>query len=81
MFATQSGGLSRWYTATYLGAILSYCVVVYKSFGVPQLNKPYIQRALMDENVQYLFLAVYWFMSKPIFITILPLSPFPSFTF
>ncbi|SPO48409.1 related to POM33 - transmembrane nucleoporin involved in nuclear pore complex distribution [Moesziomyces antarcticus] len=79
MFATKSGGLSRWYTATYLGAILSYCVVVYKSFGVPQLNKPYIQRALMDENVQYLFLAVYWFMSKPIFITILPFVTFSLF--
>ena len=79
MFATSSGGLSRWYTATYLGAIISYCVVVYKSFGVPQLNKPYIQRALMDENVQYLFLAVYWFMSKPIFITLVPFVTFSLF--
>lgn len=79
MFATSSGGLSRWYTATYLGAIISYCVVVYKSFGVPQLNKAYIQRALMDENVQYLFLAVYWFMSKPIFITLVPFVTFSLF--
>ncbi|SPO31181.1 related to POM33 - transmembrane nucleoporin involved in nuclear pore complex distribution [Ustilago trichophora] len=79
MFATSSGGLSRWYYAAYLGAIISYCVVVYKSFGVPQLNKPYIQRALMDENVQYLFLAVYWFMSKPIFITLVPFVTFSLF--
>lgn len=26
--------LGRWYTAAYLGAIVSYGVVVYKSFGV-----------------------------------------------
>ncbi|SPC64854.1 related to POM33 - transmembrane nucleoporin involved in nuclear pore complex distribution [Ustilago sp. UG-2017b] len=79
MFATSGGGLSRWYTAAYVGAIISYCVVVYKSFGVPQLNKPYIQRALMDENVQYLFLAVYWFMSKSIFITLIPFVTFSLF--
>lgn len=79
MLATSSGGLSRWYTATYLGAIISYCVVVYKSFGVPQLKKAYIQRALMDENVQYLFLAVYWFMSRPIFITLIPFVTFSLF--
>ncbi|CCF50237.1 hypothetical protein NDA11_004802 [Ustilago hordei] len=79
MFATSGGGLSRWYTAAYVGAIISYCVVVYKSFGVPQLNKAYIQRALMDENVQYLFLAVYWFMSKSIFITLVPFVTFSLF--
>lgn len=79
MFATSSGGLSRWYTATYFGAIISYCVVVYKSFGVPQLNKAYVQRALMDENVQYLFLAIYWFMSKPIFISLVPFVTFSLF--
>lgn len=51
----------------YLGALVSYGVVVYKAFGVPQPNKAYVQRAAMDENVQYLFLAVYWWLSKPIF--------------
>jgi hypothetical protein len=30
--------------------------------GAPQLNKAYIQRALLDENVQYLLLALYWFL-------------------
>lgn len=79
LLSTSNGALSRWYTATYLGAIISYCVVVYKSFGLPQLNKPYIQRALMDENVQYLFLAVYWFWSKPIFITLIPFVTFSLF--
>ncbi|EPQ27359.1 uncharacterized protein PFL1_05279 [Pseudozyma flocculosa PF-1] len=79
MLGTTSGGLARWYAATYIGAITSYCVVVYKSFGVPQLSRPYIQRALMDENVQYLFLALYWFMTKPIFVTLIPYVTFSLF--
>lgn len=32
----------------------------YKSLGIPSLNRAYIQRALLDENVQYLLLALYW---------------------
>lgn len=32
----------------------------YKSLGIPSLNKAYLQRALLDENVQYLLLALYW---------------------
>lgn len=63
----QASALSKWYTVAYLGALVSYGVVVYKSFGVPQFTKAYLQRAAMDENVQYLFLAVYWWINKPIF--------------
>lgn len=33
---------------------------------VPQVNKAYVQRALMDENVQYLFLALFWSFTTPI---------------
>jgi hypothetical protein len=49
------------------GAILSWSIVVYKSLGTPSLSKAYLQRAAMDENVQYLVVALYWFFSKPIF--------------
>ena len=38
----------------------------YKSLGIPQLNRAYVQRALLDENVQYLLLAVYWFLQVSI---------------
>lgn len=34
----------------------------YKSLGAPQVNRAYLQRALLDENVQYLLLALYWFL-------------------
>jgi hypothetical protein len=51
----------------------------YKSLGTPQLNKAYIQRALMDENVQYLLLALYWYLQKPIYITLIPFATFSLF--
>jgi hypothetical protein len=56
-------------TAAYCGALLSYSIVVYKSLGVPSLNNitPYMQRALMDDNVQYALLAMYWAISKPVY--------------
>lgn len=49
------------------GAILSWSIVVYKSLGIPSLSRAYLQRAAMDENVQYLAVAFYWFFSKPIY--------------
>lgn len=61
------GPSSRWYTVAYLGALVSYGVVVYNRFGVPQPSKAWLQRAVMEENVQYLFLALYWWINKPIF--------------
>lgn len=33
---------------------------------VPRTDKSYVQRALMDENVQYLVIAMYWCWIKPI---------------
>ena len=35
-------------------------------FQVPRTDKSYVQRALMDENVQYLVIAMYWCWIKPI---------------
>lgn len=59
-------GYDLWYRVAYFGAIISYGVVIYKSFGVPRTDKAYVQRALMDENVQYLVIAIYWCYIKPI---------------
>lgn len=63
------------YYLAYLGVILSWAIVVYKSLGVPQPTKLYLRRALMDENVQYLLLALYWFTQ----VRLHPRSnPFPN---
>ena len=50
----------------YLGALTSYSIVILKSLGKPQLNIQWVQRAFVDENVQYAVLALYWFVSKPV---------------
>ncbi|KAJ3220920.1 hypothetical protein HK099_003905 [Clydaea vesicula] len=51
-----------------LGARLS--TLVLKTHGTPQLSRAYLQRIMMDENTQYLLLAVVWFTSPPVFGTI-----------
>ncbi|MBW0484424.1 hypothetical protein O181_024139 [Austropuccinia psidii MF-1] len=67
------------YYLAYAGAILSWSIVVYKSLGVPSFSKTYLQRAALDENVQYLAVALYWFFSKPVFVTLLPFATFSTF--
>lgn len=75
-----SEGINYYYTA-YLGAMLSYGVVVYKSFGSPQLSWEYFQKINKDENVFYLMLALMWFMSTPVFVTLIPYATFSLFHF
>ncbi|GAA6020165.1 hypothetical protein JCM11491_005551 [Sporobolomyces phaffii] len=70
---------SKSYYVAYAGAIVSWGIVVYKSLGAPQPNRAYVQRALLDENVQYLLLALYWFLTKPIALTLLPFATFSLF--
>lgn len=54
------------YKTAYTGALLSYAIVVFKSLGYPVANRTWVARAFADENVQYMVLAVYWWISKPI---------------
>ncbi|GAA6026539.1 hypothetical protein JCM8202_002541 [Rhodotorula sphaerocarpa] len=67
------------YKLAYFGALVSWGIVVYKSLGTPQANRAYLQRALLDENVQYLLLALYWFLQAPIYITLIPFATFSLF--
>jgi len=69
-----------WFKASFTGALISYAIVCHKSLGTPQPNAAYIRRALLDENVQYFLLAIYWWSSrKPITITLLPYMIFSLF--
>ncbi|CAG8745508.1 23322_t:CDS:2 [Cetraspora pellucida] len=61
-------GASYYYTA-YLGAMLSYGVVIYKSFGTPAPTWEYFQKINRDENVFYLVLACVWFMNASVFVS------------
>ncbi|GAA6033397.1 hypothetical protein JCM8097_006731 [Rhodosporidiobolus ruineniae] len=67
------------YYLAYAGALTSWGIVVYKSLGTPQPSRAYVQRALLDENVQYLLLALYWFLQKPIYVTLVPFATFSLF--
>ncbi|KAG0162049.1 hypothetical protein DFQ30_004196, partial [Apophysomyces sp. BC1015] len=67
------------HTAAFFGALVSYGVVIYKKHGVPQLNSAFAQRLVMDENVQYLLLAIYWFFSPPLLVTLVPYATFSWF--
>lgn len=75
-----SEGINYYYTA-YLGAMLSYGVVVYKTFSHPQLNWEYFQKVNRDENVFYLALALIWFANTPVFVTLIPYATFSLFHF
>ncbi|KAH9005988.1 hypothetical protein EDB86DRAFT_2877484 [Lactarius hatsudake] len=61
-----------WYKASYAGALVSYSIS-------PQPNTAWVQRALADENVQYLILAFFWFTSKPIALSLFPYTIFSLF--
>ncbi|WWD17915.1 hypothetical protein CI109_102360 [Kwoniella shandongensis] len=70
---------TKTYKFAYTGALLSYSIVVYKSLGRPQPNALWARRALVDENVQYAILALYWWISKPVNVSILPFATFSLF--
>ncbi|CAG8464157.1 3631_t:CDS:2 [Paraglomus occultum] len=55
-----------WYYWAYRGAILSYGIVVYKSYGLPSWDWDYIRSINRDENIFYLALALVWHSYPPI---------------
>jgi len=78
-WATFKTAPSWWYTASYIGALVSYCIVCQKSLGFPQPNAAWAARAASDENVQYLGLAIFWLTAKPVAVSLLPYTIFSLF--
>jgi len=76
---TLKAASAFWYKASYIGALISYAIVCNRSPGLPQPNLGYFRRAMLDENVQYFLLAIVWFTSKPITVTLLPYMVFSLF--
>ena len=54
------GTPAKTYRISYGGALLSYTIVVMKSLGIPSHDAAWARRAFVDENVQYMVLAIYW---------------------
>ncbi|KAK0548726.1 Transmembrane nucleoporin [Tilletia horrida] len=77
----SSDPLVRYYRLAYAGAVISYGLVTYRAFATQPMNKATLQRALMDENVQYVMLALIWLWTKPIWPTLLPFVTFSTFHF
>ncbi|ORX55572.1 hypothetical protein DM01DRAFT_1334965 [Hesseltinella vesiculosa] len=67
------------YKIAYLGAIISYGVVIIKTHGKPQLTQAYAMRLFSDENMQYLILSLFWFVSKPVEVSLIPFATFSLF--
>ncbi|KAG0034566.1 hypothetical protein BGZ81_004110 [Podila clonocystis] len=69
---------AHWYTRAFFGAVLSYAIVVYKSFPNIQFTAAFAQTLFAEENVQYLLMAVFWWRSTPM---LAPLIPYVIFAF
>ncbi|KLO20551.1 hypothetical protein SCHPADRAFT_863320 [Schizopora paradoxa] len=80
-FTLRSSGQAWYYKTAYIGAILSYAIVCYKSLfeGPSQPVGDLSRRAMTDENVHYLFLAVFWWVSKPVPMSLIPFATFSLF--
>ncbi|KAJ2784524.1 Transmembrane nucleoporin [Coemansia javaensis] len=67
------------YRRAYLGALVSYAIVIYKTYGPPQANLAFLYRLIVDENVEYLLLALMWLWVKPMVVTLVPFVVFSLF--
>ncbi|KAJ3284288.1 hypothetical protein HDU76_008320 [Blyttiomyces sp. JEL0837] len=76
-FSGPSG--SKSYSKALWATLLSYGIILYKAHGVPQIKRAYLQRILMDENTQYLLLALIWITSKPVWVVLIPYATFSFF--
>ncbi|KAH9964468.1 hypothetical protein BC827DRAFT_1187328 [Russula dissimulans] len=68
-----------WYKASFVGAFVSYTIVCQKSLGSPQPTAAWVKRAIVDENVQYFILALFWLTSKPVALALFPYAIFSLF--
>jgi len=68
-----------WYKVGLLGALVSYAIVCQKSLGNPRPTVLFMKQALLDENFQYLIIALFWWSSTPVAIALLPYLIFSLF--
>ncbi|KAI0639176.1 hypothetical protein C8Q77DRAFT_1222789 [Trametes polyzona] len=68
-----------WYKTSFTGALVSYAIVCHKSLGTPQPNAAWVQRAFLDENVQYFLMAFFWWSSRPVTLALAPYAIFSLF--
>jgi len=86
-FSTNTRVASVCYRLGFLSAAVTYGIVVYKAYRPRVRNgqlpggQAGVLKVLGDENVQYLFMALIWLYSKPIFYALLPFAVYSTFHF
>ncbi|KAF9425278.1 hypothetical protein BGZ76_003351 [Entomortierella beljakovae] len=70
---------AHWYGHAFLGAIVSYAVVVYKSFPHIKLEAQFLQSMIVEENVQYFMMAIFWWRTTPFIAALVPYAVFAFF--
>ncbi|KAF9947207.1 hypothetical protein BGZ65_009015 [Modicella reniformis] len=73
------GAGAHWFSRAFLGAIVSYGVVIYKSFPNIQFTPEFFRKILADENVQYFLMAIFWWRSTAMLAPLLPFTVFAFF--
>ncbi|CAE6516646.1 unnamed protein product [Rhizoctonia solani] len=73
------GALAPHYRLAYIGALTSYGIVCFKALGTPAANLAFLKRAMADENCQYFLLALFWLVTKPISLALVPYAIFSTF--
>ncbi|KAG0364029.1 hypothetical protein BC939DRAFT_445897 [Gamsiella multidivaricata] len=76
-FNSKAG--AHWYSRAFFGALVSYSVVVYKSFPAIQFTAQFAQTLFSEENVQYLLMAIFWWRSTPMLAPMIPYAIFAFF--
>ncbi|KAI8888753.1 hypothetical protein K501DRAFT_320699 [Backusella circina FSU 941] len=64
------------YRMAFMGALLSYSVVIYKSYCQATAKGGGFTK---DENIQYFLVALFWYFSDPISVTLIPYFIFSTF--
>ncbi|KAF9351535.1 hypothetical protein BGX34_000505 [Mortierella sp. NVP85] len=59
--------------------MVSYGVVVYKSFPNIQFTTEFAQKLFAEENVQYFLMAIFWWRSTPMLAPLIPYAVFAFF--
>ncbi|RPA92203.1 hypothetical protein L873DRAFT_1838457 [Choiromyces venosus 120613-1] len=86
-FSTNTRVAGVCYRLGFLSAAVTYGIVVYKAYRPRVRNgqlpggQAGVMKVLADENVQYLFMALIWLYSKPIFYALLPFAVYSTFHF
>lgn len=73
------------YKSAFVGSLITYGIVLFKTYSNPRtrgpLNLQFASKLWADENTQYFVLALYWFISEPVAIALVPYFCFSVFHF